>query len=700
VATLLAGTLHAGCSSDARDLFVVQFDAGAEAEAAAARDAEPEVDPTLGGPCSEDSQCDDLVACTYDACDRTLSRCRNTPDDAQCSDGLFCNGDEVCRLRRGCVAGPVASCQDNSGCTIDVCVEAAKACEHRPRDTDGDGDPDDHCEPRRDCDDTDPTVNSLATEICDNFKDDNCNGTVDEEPCARGANDVCATALDVRAPGNFLLSTLAAKKDYPTTCSVASPDAARDLVVAITVPADGDARDVLVRAETSAPSNEVAVALQRTCGDPIAEIGCGHIDMLPTARAIARDVAPGATVYAIVTSQRESSVDVKVEMPPASRRPENEGCATPWLQAPDVPFEVRLIDAAKDLPSGCDDRARTGELTYAFILAEPKDVRIFASTLSGAGQPVVSLRRPECSAELRCRVGASPPVFARNLGPGKHVFTVAGTAQLDASVLVKTYAPSPPPPDQSCADPPAIAPNTTLVVNLADHEDAIESDCLPGGPNAAYRLFLDAESDVLVVGRFASNDRGAVSLNGPDCTPIACGNTGSSPVRVSRRNVPLGEYRVVIADERAQNTELLVLVRPTTPPVTVTSDGCDGSPVLIPETGGYFTGDTTEANADFSAGCDAVGQPTGGARDQLLRLDLTARRRVIFDMLGSSMTTLLDLRKGAACPGIEVPDACMIGGAQRSFLDVVLDPGTYWVQVDGYNGQSGPWRLDVRVLPP
>ena len=45
--------------------------------------------------------------------------------------------------------------------------------------------------------------------------------------------------------------------------------------------------------------------------------------------------------------------------------------------------------------------------------------------------------------------------------------------------------------------------------------------------------------------------------------------------------------------------------------------------------------------------------------------------------------------------------ACHVGfGASRSFLDRVLDPGTYWVQVDGYAGTVGPWNLDVRVLDP
>jgi hypothetical protein len=36
------------------------------------------------------------------------------------------------------------------------------------------------------------------------------------------------------------------------------------------------------------------------------------------------------------------------------------------------------------------------------------------------------------------------------------------------------------------------------------------------------------------------------------------------------------------------------------------------------------------------------------------------------------------------------------GIASRIFLDLRLDPGTYWVQVDGYAGDQGDFDLDVR----
>ena len=699
----LAVAAGASCGSPTRDLLVQPFDAGVDATPPVS-DGSAEVDPTIGGPCSEDSQCDDGVPCTFDRCDPAIGRCRNTPDDTQCDDGVFCNGREKCVLRRGCAPGPVVTCQDDNPCTIDRCVEATKSCERVLRDVDGDGDPDDHCATKRDCDDTDPLVGSNRAEVCGNFKDDNCDGQIDEQPCTSPANDVCATALAVGGPGTYIVDTSATKRDYGASCSVSNAAASRDVVLAITVPgvpADGP-RDVEVWA-TASKTTEVSVALQATCGQAASEIACGYASA-PEARAVARGITPGDTVYAIVAALADTPLSVKVDVRPASPRPTNESCAAPQPVALETPFTVSLVDPALDLVGGCDDAARTGELTYSFTLTEPRDVRVFASTLAGAGVPVVSLRDPAaCAAELRCRKTANPPLFARSLPAGTHVLGVAGSTQIDASVLVKTYPPTPTPANQTCAAPPPAPVGTKLLVDLSSQEDAIDDGCFPGGPAAAYELVLTQPSDVLVIGRFAQNDNGAVSLDGVGCTKadvLAC-SKGATPQRINRRNLPAGTYRVVIADELGLTAELGVLVRPTVAPtVVVGANGCADA-LAIPPAGGFFTGDTSTATADFGAGCDAAGTPANGAKDQLLRLDLAATRRVVMDMSGSFHTTILDVRRGPACPGVEVAGGCYVGfGANRSFLDLELTAGTYFLQIDGYVNDAGPWDLDVRVLPP
>ena len=100
------------------------------------------------------------------------------------------------------------------------------------------------------------------------------------------------------------------------------------------------------------------------------------------------------------------------------------------------------------------------------------------------------------------------------------------------------------------------------------------------------------------------------------------------------------------------------------------------------------------------AGPRRIATPSG-APDQLLRLELTAPRRVVLDMRGSGFDTLLDVRRGPSCPGDEIARACAVFSAgDRSFLDLDLPAGEYFVQIDGYAGASGNWFLNVFVLDP
>lgn len=699
VASVGAIALAASCSDPKPDLFVARYDGGAPSDAAKDVDGET-VDPTLGGPCVDDTQCNDGVDCTYDRCDKAILRCRNVPDDAQCGNGVFCDGIEKCVPRLGCRPGPVTTCQDGDGCTIDRCVEADKSCVHAPRDADGDGVASGQCVAGGDCDDDDPQVSPKRTEVCGNGKDDDCDGLVDEQPCTVPVGDTCGSPVTVTASGALFVSTAAAKKDYATSCAVASPAAAVDVVVAIVVPPGGP-KDVSIWA--SSEDTEVSVALQSTCGQLGTELHCDVAKAQKKARALGRSLAPG-TYYAIVSSQIETQVDLRVDLLPPTTKPGNEDCASAQVVATDAPFPVSVVDAKKDLPASCTTSGR-GELVYAFDLAAPQDVRIFASTVVGSGEPTITLRGAACD-ELRCRPKSTPSLFARSLAAGRYYVGVSGTTSLDANVLVKTYPPTAPPPNQTCAAPPPAPVNGRISVDLGNQEDAIQSGCMPGAPNAAYELVLAQPSDVLVVGRFPPNENGAVSLSGPACAKadlVACADSslgGGFPARLAKRNLPAGTYRVVVAQENGKVADLSVFVRPTVAPVTVTADDCSSVP-LVPASGGYFVGDTNAATPGLKAGCDAPGTAGNGANDQLLRLDLAQQSRVLLDMSGSGYTTILDVRQGATCPGVEVPDACYVGfGAARSFLERVLPAGTYWLQIDGYSTQSGPWGLDVRVLPP
>jgi hypothetical protein len=667
-----------------------------------------EIDPTLGGPCTKDAQCDDLVDCTFDACDQELWRCRFTPDDSQCQNGIYCDGVERCDLKLGCRLDEPITCSDGVACTINTCDEATKGCLSEPRDLDEDGDPDIHCG-GGDCDDTNPYVSSLLPEICNNGIDDDCDGVIDEPACTAPKNDTCLDPLSVTLPGSYALSSAAAQLHYAASCGVGGVGA-RDVVAAVTIPA-GMPVDVQLTART--PEADVALALMGQCGQPNSEIGCSgggfvHPGSGGVAKVRGRSLGdPGQPLVlpVYVYTAGGSDITLSYELLPASTKPANETCAAAAEIVPATPTLASIVDAAVDVGSACP--AGAGDLIYAFTLTQPQNVDLYAVSSDGDGKPALSLRGAGCalpSDEITCNVATVAHIFRHGLAPGTYFVAVSATAPTDVIVTLQLSPPTAPPADEDCVAPPPIPINQTIDVVLAGHQDDVNTGCLAGGVDAVYALDLPVASDVLLLGRRSSGDTVAVELVAPPCEAddgIVCGLGTLSPVRARKRNLPAGSYRVVAESQLGQPMELTALVRPALPPTLVPFANTCGEVQAIPAYGGFFQGNTVNAQPDFDSGCDQGGLPPGGAPDQILALVLPAPKRVVLDMQGSAYATLLGVRGGGACPGSELPMGCAAGyHPERSFLDLELPAGTFYLVVDGYAGQAGPWFLDVHVVDP
>ncbi len=81
---------------------------------------------TEGDPCADDG-----FSCTSDSCDAT-GTCQHQGDDQVCDDGWWCNGAEVCDSGSGCQAGTSPDCNDGISCTVDACNERADVCVSMP----------------------------------------------------------------------------------------------------------------------------------------------------------------------------------------------------------------------------------------------------------------------------------------------------------------------------------------------------------------------------------------------------------------------------------------------------------------------------------------------------------------------------------------------------------------------------------------
>ncbi len=664
----------------------------------------PARDQTLGGPCLDDEQCDDGLACTRDYCDEERGRCRFMPDDAECQDQEFCNGAEVCQPGVGCRPGPPVSCDDKTPCTIDRCIESTDECEHSLRDADLDGDPDVHCVSGvGDCDDSNPAVSSLVVEICGNQIDDDCDQEVDERACELPQFDTCEQPLEILASGTHTLSTQAASANYASSCS---EDAARDLVLEIVV------QDELTDVElTVIGRGKLSLARNETCGDAATEVACeashSYRDDARVSRLLLRELVD-TRVPVVVFSDRTQELELQVNFSQASAAPTNETCGTAAPLIAGEHIAVDLRGAQRDRLSNCDQDSNeptgSGDLFYSFVIDEPQDVRFFSASLDGYGQPLLSLQRASCAGpqtELACVDRDEAELFARALAPGEYFLGVSASAPTLLDLVMFMDAPSETPASENCEMPPVLEPGQGLDLNLGAYADD-ELSCLAGARDAAFSLELAEASDVLLVQRQPAGGSGAVALMAPACDEaLACSSGPTGPLRSVKRALAAGSYRVLSESELGSQVQLTAFVRPTAPPTLVLdSDYCDVA-LQIPEQGGFFQGNTANLFADFTAGCDLGGIFGNGAADQILRFELSRRRRVVFEMAGSGYETLLDVRRGDECPGEEVPGACVVSPRLgRSYLDIVLEPGTYWVQIDGLGGAEGQWSLDVYTAEP
>lgn len=78
--------------------------------------------------------CNDGVGCTVDGCNSTTDACEHTPNNAACDNGLYCDGAETCDALLGCQVGDTVDCDDDVACTVDSCNESLNACVNTPND--------------------------------------------------------------------------------------------------------------------------------------------------------------------------------------------------------------------------------------------------------------------------------------------------------------------------------------------------------------------------------------------------------------------------------------------------------------------------------------------------------------------------------------------------------------------------------------
>ncbi len=151
--------------------------------------------------CSEDIEaCEDGsapitsdgVTCTQDSCNEANDQIVHTPNDALCSNGLFCDGSETCSATLGCQAGTTLQCSDGLFCNgQESCNEDSDSCQSgsAPQINDNISCTQDSCNET-----TDQIVHAPQNNLCNDSLF--CNGV---ETCNAATGCVLGTAIDCSA---------------------------------------------------------------------------------------------------------------------------------------------------------------------------------------------------------------------------------------------------------------------------------------------------------------------------------------------------------------------------------------------------------------------------------------------------------------------------------------------------------------------
>jgi Cys-rich repeat protein len=150
--------------------------------------------------------CDDDNGCTEDVCNE-LGQCKNTPVSASCEDGNACTVNDKCVVG-ACQPGQPLKCNDQNGCTDDSC-DPVEGCVYAPNQaicsdnnacTVGDGCADGQCVGGEslDCEDD----NLCTADSCD--PDGGCVNLPTSDPCddsnACTKGDYCAAGICIAGP--------------------------------------------------------------------------------------------------------------------------------------------------------------------------------------------------------------------------------------------------------------------------------------------------------------------------------------------------------------------------------------------------------------------------------------------------------------------------------------------------------------------
>ncbi|MDP9036843.1 MAG: hypothetical protein M3O50_18755 [Myxococcota bacterium] len=510
---------------------------------------------------------------------------------------------------------------------------------------------------------------------------------------AREPSGTCRSPIPIAA-GTFTGSTTHGDHENTGSCG---PSDSRELVYELDVP---ERQRVMIDVE--ARFDSVLYVRKDDCTDSSAEIDCSDDSPDRTHSKIERVLEPGK-YYVFVDGYGQDEGPFKMTVAASDVLALADVCRGAPLLSPGALVSGSTEGMADNAEASCGEGARGADAAWRVELANRSRLRVVER--SDDVSAVVHIRRicAEEQSEVACgQEGPTPgeAVAAGTLEAGTYaVFADAIGVDTGGRYTLRAEV-APPDGSGTAGDGCADALPITAAVDgdtFAARDDVAASCSGQGAADVVYRLDLPhkARFTAMLEAEEAPHVIAVWSRCGERPTEIACGQ------RVSEV-LPAGTYFVGV-DGATPDAAGRFRMSWATQDLAGQSRACAAAPTLAP--GQTITGSTVGAADQFFCTCAGGESGTTGA-DRVYRVVVAARSQVQLAVTGHAFDLAVALRKTCAdAPGspgaAEVAcEAVTSGGPERTTLDRTLDPGTYWVVVDGQSASDqGSFTLQYRVKP-
>jgi hypothetical protein len=716
----------------------------------------------LSGRCQPGSPpCDDHASCTTDTCDEsTTMHCAHAPDHTVCTDHNDCNGVEQCApgvpgSLPGTGCQPVrpdnfVDCDDSNTCTIDIC-DPTVGCVHAPRDLDGDGVVDRACPDGvsgmqgTDCNDGDPTVYPGAPEICDDSRDNNCNGLADYLDTAAGCrpmNDSCAGARVLTGPGRYFGTNALLSDSFTLSCNSI---AARDSVYAFTLSEPHD-----VRIGMSDMTMGAAIAVADSCAmGAVMDLACsraintGTFGVMVAPSIFIRSL-PAGTYYLFVETPSSSPFTFTLSYEEPTTPPAGDACPpnSPAVDlASGVPQTLDTTTLVDDFSVSCNPGLPQNDAVFRLHLDALSNAQIDVTGPSD-GMNFVSLRQGCPGSQLRCSSGASVTGSFRDLAAGDYFVIVENTMPGPVTATATITPGGMRVTGDACSTAASVPLGSTLpyagnatvdfstLLAGADYGTTCGSMSTQDPPwrDAVYTFTLGADADTTVTvtptGGWTPSYHWAIEST--------CGSqgsmrgrcqsgSGSSPTSAVFFGVPAGTYYVVVETDTTPpaGAGFRVNVSAIDPSMRPQYEVCPGANVPLSASGTNLTGSLMvdgsspmlDRNAQNGTSCGSASSPANWT-DMVFNFTIPDRRSVSVNF-GSSSPPLFWFVEAETMCGVQssgIP-LSVSGGASATCSFVAgggsgtdislgsLDAGTYYLVFENTDTTQGPTHLSITASP-